>query len=46
MKGLGVIGSGLALLGAATVPSPEKLTKESRTKGIFEEDYKGEQFHV
>ena len=46
MKGLGVIGFGFALLGAATVPRPEKLAKESKAKGIFDEDYKGEQFHV
>ena len=46
MKRLGVIGFGFALLGAATVARPEKLTKEPKAKGIFKEGYKGEQFHV
>ena len=41
-----MIGFGFALLGAATVPRPEKLTEEPKAKGILEEDYKGEQFHV
>ena len=46
MQSLGVISFGCDLLGAATVPRPEKLTNESKAKGIFNEDLKGEQFHV